>query len=134
MNRSSETVHERLLRSTLWKRGFRFRKDDRELVGRPDVVFRTERVAVFCDGDFWHGRGWRKLSRKLQVGTNASYWVQKIRTNRLRDRRNDRALARGGWQVVRLWETDILKDPAASVAAVEALLYRRRRDANPPTR
>jgi len=134
MNRSSETLHERLLRSALWKRGFRFRKDDRGLVGRPDVVFRKERIAVFCDGDFWHGRQWRQLSRKLQAGTNASYWLQKIRTNKLRDRRNDRVLARAGWQVVRLWETDILNDPVASAAAVEAVLCRRRPEPSPPQR
>src|SRR5438046_435492 len=84
MNRSSETRQERLLRSALWKRGFRFRKDDRSVAGRPDVVFRKERVAIFCDGDFWHGRHWRRLSRKLEAGTNSSYWVRKIRANMLR--------------------------------------------------
>lgn len=122
MNRSSDTRHERLLRRALGKRGLRFRKNDRRLAGRPDIVFRDERVVVFCDGDFWHGRQWTQLSRKLEAGANASYWVQKIRTNMLRDRRNDRVLARDGWHVVRLWETDILNDPVASAAAVEAAL------------
>lgn len=126
MNRSSETHHERVLRSLLWKRGLRFRKNDRSLVGRPDVVFVRERVVVFCDGDFWHGRGWRRLSRKLQAGTNASYWARKIRANILRDRRNDRALTRAGWRVVRLWETDILNDPVACALVVEAALTHRR--------
>jgi len=134
MNRNSGTRHECLLHSVLWRRGFRFRKNDKALIGRPDVVFRKERVAVFCDGDFWHGRQWRQLSRKLQAGTNASYWVQKIRANKLRDRRNDRLLARAGWHVVRLWETDILNDPVASAVAVEAVLRRRRPELSPPRR
>lgn len=96
-------------------------------MGKPDMVFRRERVAVFCDGDFWHGRDWRHRSRKLGTGTNASYWLEKIRSNMRRDRRIDRALARAGWQVVRLWETDILKDPSTCAARVEAVLRRIRR-------
>ena len=123
-NRSSNTRHERLLRGLIWSRGFRFRKNDRTAIGKPDMVFRRERVAVFCDGDFWHGRNWRQRSRKLRTGTNASYWREKIRTNILRDRRVDGALTRAGWQVVRLWETDILKDPVGCTERVEAVLRR----------
>lgn len=126
MNRSSETRHERVLRSLLWSQGFRFRKNVKAGIGKPDVVFRRERVAVFCDGDFWHGRQWRQLARKLRAGTNASYWLQKIRSNMLRDRHVNRKLARAGWHVVRLWETDILNDPAACAARVKAALRRRR--------
>lgn len=124
MNRGAETRHERLLRSLLWRQGFRFRKNDKALVGRPDIVFPKHRVAVFCDGDFWHGRQWRRLSGKLRVGSNASYWAPKIRTNILRDRRHNGALARAGWHVVRLWETDILNDPQGCTAQVVAALER----------
>ena len=131
MNRRSDTLHERLLRSTLWKRGFRFRKDEKGLVGRPDVVFRRERVAVFCDGDFWHGRRWRRLSRKLETGTNGSYWTEKIRANILRDRRNDRTLTRAGWRVLRMWETDVLNDPVTCADVVEAVVSHRRKTLNP---
>lgn len=126
MNRNSGTRHECLLRSVLWRRGFRFRKNDKALIGRPDVVFRKERVAVFCDGDFWHGRRWKQLSMKLRTGTNASYWLHKIRANMLRDRRNTRELGRANWHVVRLWETDVLNDPVACAETVEAALSRRR--------
>ena len=126
-NRATDTRHERLLRSRLWKRGLRFRKNVRSLPGKPDVVFPRYRVAVFCDGDFWHGRDWRRLARKLRTGGNGSYWVVKIETNRLRDRRNERALRHDGWLVVRLWETDILQDPEAGANAVEAALRARKR-------
>src|SRR5260370_5324167 len=72
MNRSSDTSHECLLRALLWRRGLRYRKNVRTLPGKPDIVFAAERVAVFCDGDFWHGRDWPRLSKKLRAGTNAS--------------------------------------------------------------
>ena len=125
MNRSADTRHERLLRSALWRCGFRFRKNDKALPGRPDIVFPKYRVVIFCDGDFWHGRHWRRLSGKLGAGTNAEYWREKIRANVLRDRRHTRALAREGWHVVRLWETDILSDPEDMAIRVEAILRRR---------
>jgi DNA mismatch endonuclease (patch repair protein) len=66
---------------------------------------------VFCDGDFWHGRHWRKLKSNLGKGTNASYWIAKVATNIQRDKRITKTLEKLGWQVVRLWETDIKKDP-----------------------
>src|ERR1700729_2873440 len=74
MNRSTDTEHERLLRRLLWRQGLRYRKNVRALPGKPDIVFSAARIAVFCDGDFWHGRDWHRLSRKLRTGTNASYW------------------------------------------------------------
>src|SRR5689334_15045680 len=77
MNHRSDTVHERLLRSALWRRGLRFRKNLSNLPGKPDIVFVAARVAVFCDGDFWHGRNWRRLSSQLNRTANAAYWRQK---------------------------------------------------------
>src|SRR6266852_3760749 len=87
MNRSTDTIHERLLRSTLWRRGLRFRKNLKGLPGKPDIVFAGARVVVFCDGDFWHGRNWRRLSAQLQRRANAAYWCEKIRSNMIRDER-----------------------------------------------
>jgi DNA mismatch endonuclease, patch repair protein len=111
MNRSTDTSPECLLRSRLFKQGLRFRKNVRVLPGKPDIVFATALVVVFCDGDFWHGRDWQRRSRKLRDGTNASYWVAKIKANRGRDRRNNRLLGQWGWTVVRVWETDIRANP-----------------------
>jgi len=127
MNRSADTKHECLLRSLLWRQGLRYRKNVRGLPGKPDIVFSTARVAVFCDGDFWHGRNWQRLSRKLRAGTNASYWIPKIATNRNRDRRHDRLLKREGWAVIRVWETDIHRDPQQAVQTIAELVRRRSR-------
>ena len=125
MNRRTDTRHERLLRSALWRRGLRFRKHVKALPGKPDIVFHARHLVVFCDGDFWHGRRWRLLARKLKFGANASYWPAKIHTNILRDRHHNRELTRLGWCVIRLWETDILADADACAARVEAALRAR---------
>jgi DNA mismatch endonuclease (patch repair protein) len=80
------------------------------LPGKPDIVFVGPRVAVYCDGDFWHGRNWDKLRSKLRMGANAEYWCAKIESNIERDLHNQRLLEEAGWHVLRLWETDILRD------------------------
>jgi DNA mismatch endonuclease (patch repair protein) len=112
-NRSTCTLHEAQLRSLLWRRGLRFRKNVRSLEGKPDIVFIRQRVAVFCDGDFWHGRKWKQLLQKLSAGHNSQYWVKKIQTNRERDKRTNAILRRSGWLVLRFWETDIQRTPGA---------------------
>jgi G:T-mismatch repair DNA endonuclease (very short patch repair protein) len=73
------------------------------LPGRPDFVFRKERVAVFVDGDFWHGN-----PRKFRLPkSNLSYWGKKIFSNRARDKRINKALRKSGWVVVRFWQTSL---------------------------
>lgn len=96
------------LRTTLRSVGLmNYRIDVRDLPGRPDIVFRRAKVAVFCDGDFWHGRDLQARLAKLVRGHNAPYWVEKIAGNVARDRRHDVELARDGWQVLRYWESPL---------------------------
>lgn len=105
--------------------GFRFRKNVRDLPGKPDIVFPKSRVVVFCDGDFWHGRNWRKDKRRLQVGPNAPYWVAKIQANINRDRRYNKELKQLGWHVLRLWESDIRSDVEKAALNIAATLSKR---------
>jgi DNA mismatch endonuclease (patch repair protein) len=112
------TKPELLLRHTLWRLGLRYRTHVSELPGCPDIVFTKAKLAVFCDGDFWHGRGWRRRRQKLKRGSNSSYWLAKIRANRARDRKHTSKLQADGWTVLRLWETDIVKDPINSALIV----------------
>jgi DNA mismatch endonuclease, patch repair protein len=130
-NRATDTKCERLLRSELWRLGLRFRKNVRSLPGKPDVVFRRERVVVFCDGDFWHGKNWESRRRRLRMGSNPEYWVAKIQSNIARDRSYDRRLEQFGWKVVRLWESQILADPVKSARQVQRLVLRRRAKLDP---
>jgi DNA mismatch endonuclease (patch repair protein) len=118
-----------LLRRELWRRGLRYRLHVLNLAGKPDIVFRLARVVVFCDGDFWHGRRWEQRREKLARGANAPYWTAKIAANVTRDRRNTRALQRAGWTVLRLWETDIIRDVLKAAERVEAVV--RARSARP---
>lgn len=121
-NQRTDTQHERMLRRQLWRIGLRYRKNVETLVGKPDIVFFGPRVAVFCDGDFWHGRNWKELKSKLSQGTNAEYWLSKIEGNIERDRLNTALLEADDWSVLRLWETDIKQDPQATAELVRAVV------------
>src|SRR5687768_13047743 len=85
-NRARDTSPELLLRKGLWKRGYRYRLHDQGLPGKPDLVFPRQKVVVFCDGDFWHGRSWVDRRKRLEKGSNPRYWVAKIESNRQRDK------------------------------------------------
>jgi DNA mismatch endonuclease (patch repair protein) len=123
-NKRKNTAPELLLRRALWAAGVRYRLHAHDLPGRPDVVIRRARVAVFCDGDFWHGRNWPQRRAKLARGWNASYWIAKIERNRARDRQTAKALRALGWQVVRVWESDVRRAPHRAVMRVQRAMQR----------
>jgi DNA mismatch endonuclease (patch repair protein) len=106
-SRKTDTKPELLLRSALWNERLRYRKNRRELAGAPDIVFMSERIVIFVDGDFWHGKDWEQRRMRLIRGHNAKYWVSKIERNITRDRERDRKLRAEGWTVLRVWESDI---------------------------
>jgi DNA mismatch endonuclease, patch repair protein len=109
-SKKSGTRCEAVLRTELRKLGLRFGINAGGLPGCPDIVFRRQKVAVFCDGDFWHGRNLGLRIRKLESGHNSAYWMAKVTANAARDRRHSVALRNSGWRVLRYWETDILKN------------------------
>ncbi len=110
-SRKADTKHERLLRSELWRAGCRFHKNVKHLPGKPDIVFTRVKLAIFCDGDFWHGRDWEARKARLERGSNPEYWVKKIERNMERDRESTRLLLNAGWTVMRIWESDITASP-----------------------
>ena len=116
--RHKDTKAELALRRALWAHGLRYRLHAQDLPGQPDIIFRRKKVAVFCDGDFWHGRDWPSLRAKLARRANPDYWIAKIGSNIERDVRISRELRSLGWRVIRLWETDILRQPEEAVAVV----------------
>ncbi len=113
---------ELVLRRELWRMGLRYRLAIRGLPGKPDLVFPRQRVVVFCDGDFWHGRNLESRLERLKRGHNASYWVAKIRRNVHRDLAVTEQLQADGWRVVRVWETDVLRDAAHVACYIKDLL------------
>ena len=131
-SKKSNTKSEILLRRELWARGLRYRINWARLPGCPDIVFTKQRLAVFCDGDFWHGRDLTRRMKQLAKGHNSAYWTEKIRTNVERDRLTTRQLVQAGWRVLRLWETDILRSPGGAASQVVALLEKPRLHPPPP--
>lgn len=123
---SRNTRPELALRKALWAAGARYRLHARALPGKPDIVFPGARVVVFCDGDFWHGRDWGTRRARIAKGTNPDYWVAKIESNMLRDRRLVQELRGLGWHVIRVWETDVLRSPARVAMRVTRAIDRRR--------
>lgn len=118
--RSKDTDIEVVVRSYLHKMGYRFRKHVRSLPGTPDIVFSRAKVAVFIDGDFWHGYHFRQLKPKL-----SQFWSDKIQSNRNRDLRNFKSLRGMGWCVVRCWKHSIKADPDAVAARIAKMVDRR---------
>jgi len=110
-NRSRDTSAELKLRKALWSLGARYRVSPKNILGKPDIVFSKARVAVFCDGEFWHGRAWGSRQKRLARGANAEYWLTKIAYNIERDQSVTAQLTQLGWRVLRFWESDIKAEP-----------------------
>lgn len=119
--KSKDTKPELLLRKSLWSKGFRYRVNMKGLPGTPDIVFTRVKIAVFCDGDFWHGhnwalRGFSNLEEELNTYTN--FWKEKIMNNVARDKQCDILLEEAGWCVLRFWESEIKNDTEVCVERI----------------
>lgn len=115
--RSQDTVAEVLLRRTLHRHGLRFRKNVRSLAGTPDIVIRRARVALFVDGDFWHGRTILRdgvaAFRRAMKNPRREWWLKKLMRTIERDRRVNVSLRQQGWTVIRVWESAVKRNPEA---------------------
>lgn len=126
--RSKDTEPELLLRRALHARGLRYRLHP-ALPGRPDIVFSRARLAVFVDGDFWHGHGWRErgfssFEAQFADHRDPEKWRSKISGNMARDRKVRSLLEASGWTVLRVLESEIRHDLEAQVDRVVAALAR----------
>lgn len=125
--RSVDTTPETLFRKALWARGYRYRLHSQKLPGKPDIVLTSHRVAIFIDGDFWHGGQWRKrkllaLEEQFSKTGAKAYWLNKIRSNMRRDCQWSVSLLQHGWIVLRFWESQVIKDVEGCVnMTIEAI-------------
>ena len=115
--RSKDTTIELALRKALWKKGIRYRKNYKKLVGKPDIVITKYRIVVFCDSDFWHGYDWD--NRKSRIKSNQEYWIPKIERNMKRDKEVTAVLVEQGWIVLRFWEHSIRKNLESCLDDIE---------------
>ena len=132
--RSKDTIPEKTLGSAMWKHGLRYRKHY-DIYGKPDFVFIRKKIAVFCDGDFWHGNNWRirglkNLDEELN-GYN-DFWKNKILKNISRDKSVNKQLKINGWCVMRFWESAIRKDPIRIAQKIDKMLNKRYNDTYAP--
>lgn len=122
--KSKDTHIELALRNALWHKGIRYRKNYKEMPGKPDIAITKYRIAVFCDSDFWHGYDWE--NRNQRIKSNREYWIPKIERNMQRDREVTAALEDSGWLVLRFWEFQIKKELDTCVDAVCQAVSERR--------
>ena len=115
--KSKDSEIELLLRNELWKRGLRYRKNVKDIIGKPDIAFIGKKVAVFCDSEFWHGFNWEE--RKEDIKTRREFWIPKIERNMQRDLEVNAALAEAGWTVLRFWGKDIKKHCSECADVIE---------------
>lgn len=121
--RSKDTCIEVILRKALWKRGYRYRKNCRDIPGKPDIAIIKYKIAIFCDGEFFHGKDWEFLKPRLEKSSNAEYWVDKISRNRERDDLVNKKLLADGWTVIRFWGKDIKNNTEKCVRVVEETVF-----------
>lgn len=108
---------EKMLAKELWKRGYRYRKNCTNIFGKPDIVFKSLKIAVFCDSDFWHGKDWQ--IKKHEIKSNMDFWYNKIEKNIERDKMVTDELTKQGWVVLRFWGNDIKKETDKCINKIE---------------
>ena len=123
--RGSDTSIELRLRRALWKKGIRYRKNFKDLPGKPDIAITKYRIAIFCDSEFFHGKDWEVLKPRLQKSNNSRLWIDKISKNMERDRETDKKLLFLDWTVIHFWGEEILKNTDECVKVVEETIFDR---------
>lgn len=106
--RGKNTKPELLFRKALWKKNVRYRIDSRQLPGKPDIAIKKYNLAIFIDGEFWHGYNWDQ--RRESIKTNRRFWIPKIERNMQRDRQVNQKLYEMGYTVFRFWSKEIVED------------------------
>lgn len=121
--RSEDTRIEVMLRKALWRKGYRYRKNFKRLPGKPDIALTKYKIAIFCDGEFFHGKDWEVLEPRLARSNNSEYWVGKISKNRERDVEINKKLLSMGWTVIRFWGNDIKKKTDECIKVIEETVF-----------
>lgn len=104
--RSAGTAPELLMMRALQRKNIYFARNVKSIIGKPDIVFRRKKIAVFIDSDFWHVHPERFIMPK----SNKKYWRVKINLNKERDKEVNRMLRKDGWKVIRIWEYDVKRN------------------------
>lgn len=115
--KNKDSQIELLLRKELWKRGLRYQKNRTDIFGKPDIVFKGKKIAIFCDSEFWHGYNWEE--RKKDFKSHQEFWIPKIERNMKRDTEVTNKLESEGWTVLRFWGKEIKKETEKCANIIE---------------
>jgi DNA mismatch endonuclease (patch repair protein) len=121
--KNKDTKIEIRLRKALWKKGYRYRKNYKAIPGKPDIALTKYKIAIFCDGEFFHGYEWRDQKKRLEKSNNSKYWINKISRNINRDAEVEKKLFQLGWTVMRFWGRDILNNIDKCISSIEDMIY-----------
>lgn len=122
MIRGSNTKDEVRLAKALWHLGYRYRKNNRKVFGTPDLTFTKLKIAIFVDGEFFHGKDW-KTRKKPQ--TNPEFWIKKIERNMQRDIEVNAYLQSQNWKILRFWSNDIKKNLDSCILEIQNAIAER---------
>lgn len=122
--KSTGSKIEVILGKALWERGLRYRKNNKKVFGKPDFTFSKYKIAIFVDGEFWHGKDWE--IRKYDHKSNQKFWHQKIERNIQRDKEVNAELEKQGWIVLRFWGKQIEKDLVNCLEIIEQKIKERK--------
>lgn len=118
--KSKGTKMEVKLAKALWARGHRYRKNDKNIFGTPDLTFKKKKIAIFVDGEFFHGKDWQ--TEKYRIKSNREFWWNKIEKNITRDELVNSNLSEKGWIVLRFWSKEVEKDLEKCVSKIEEVV------------
>ena len=127
----TDTKPEIVLRKALWHKGYRYRKNWNKLPGKPDIVLTKQRICIFVDSEFFHGKGYygnyesnkySSLKEQLEHSNNSAFWVNKITHNMEHDEKINAELKGLGWTVIRFWSKDVLKDTDHCIKTIEKFI------------
>jgi len=122
--RSKGSKPEMILRRALWAKNVRYRLHEKSLPGKPDIAIKKYKLAIFVDGEFWHGFDWE--NRRDRIKSNRRFWLPKIERNMQKDERTNRALRSMGYTVFRFWSEDVQKNLPAVLNQIELYLESRK--------
>jgi DNA mismatch endonuclease (patch repair protein) len=115
--KSIETKEEVLLAKALWNLGYRYRKNNKKIFGKPDISFSKYKIAIFVDGEFFHGKDWE--NQKNRIKTNRDYWIPKIERNIQRDKEVTEYLLSINWKVIRFWSKEVKKNLSSCLEIIQ---------------
>ncbi|HEX7413723.1 MAG TPA: very short patch repair endonuclease [Bacteroidia bacterium] len=124
--KATGSIIETALAKALFAKGYRYRKNNKTVYGKPDLTFKKLKIAIFVDSEFWHGKDWE--IRKYDHKSNKAFWLTKIERNIERDKEVNLHLLKDGWKVLRFWGSDIKKNLQTCIAKIEGVINETKRE------